>query len=236
MEVVFRWEIGYILSMSGLSEHHHTHEKKTRLVVYLTAATMVAEIGFGYHSKSMALLADGWHMMSHAMALGLTWVAYIFSRREADNPHFKQGTGKILSLAGYTSALFLLAIAIMMAIQSAERFFNLRVIKFNEAIWVAIIGLVVNGVSAVLLHHKEEHSDHNIRSAYLHVIADGLTSVTAIIALSAGMFWKIYWLDPVSGIFSSILITRWAIGLAVNSGKVLLDYGTDHPHSHDHEH
>jgi len=206
-------------------DHHHTHEKKTRMVVYLTAATMAVEIAFGYHSKSMALLADGWHMMSHAAALGLSWIAYIYSRREANNTKFRQGTGKILSLAGYTSALILLAIAIMMAIESAQRFFAPQVIKFGEAIWVAIIGLVVNGVSAVFLHHKEEHSDHNIRSAYLHVIADGLTSVTAIIALSAGLFWRLYWLDPVSGIFSSILITRWAIGLAVNSGRDLLDYG-----------
>jgi cation diffusion facilitator family transporter len=204
--------------------HKHTHEKKTRIVVYLTAVTMVAEIVFGYYTNSMALLADGWHMSSHALALGLSWVAYVLSRRHHDNPNFRQGTNKILALSGYTSALFLQVIAIWMAIVSVERFFNPVPIKFQEAIFVAVIGLLVNGLSAVVLHHKEEHSDHNIRSAYLHVLADGLTSVTAIIALTAGMYWKLYALDPLSGIISSLIITRWAIGLAINSGKDLLDY------------
>ena len=209
---------------SHTHSHKHSHEKKTRIVVYLTAVTMVAEIAFGYYTNSMALLADGWHMSSHALALGLSWIAYALSRKHHDNPNFRQGTDKILSLSGYTSALFLLAIAIWMAIVSVERFFNPVPIKFHEAIFVAVIGLLVNGLSAVVLHHKEEHSDHNIRSAYLHVLADGLTSVTAIIALTAGMYWKLYALDPISGILSSVIITRWAIGLAINSGKDLLDY------------
>lgn len=225
----------YTPSMSDHHSHHdsqthlhkHSHEKKTRIVVYLTAATMVAEIAFGYYTNSMALLADGWHMSSHALALGLSWVAYVFSRRNHDNPHFRHGTDKILALSGYTSALFLQAIAIWMAIVSVERFFHPVPIKFHEAIFVAVIGLLVNGLSAVVLHHKQEHSDHNIRSAYLHVLADGLTSVTAIIALTAGMYWKLYALDPLSGIISSLIITRWAVRLAINSGKDLLDYRTD---------
>ncbi len=225
--------------MSGTHTHPHTHdhvhphsharvhERKTRLVVYLTAVTMVAEIIFGYYTNSMALLADGWHMSSHALALGLSWVAYVLTRRHAENPHFRNGTAKILSLAGYTSALLLQVIAIWMAVESTRRFFNPVAIKFHEAIFVAVVGLLVNGLSAVLLHHKQEHGDHNIRSAYLHVLADGLTSVTAIIALTAGMFWKLYALDPISGIISSVIITRWAIGLAINSGKDLLDYHKD---------
>lgn len=218
------WQIHYMLSMSGLHPHHHSHEKKTRIVVCLTALTMVAEIAFGYHANSMALLADGWHMASHTLALGLSWVAYIMSRRHVDNPRLQQGSGKILALAGYTSALLLLVIAVWMAVESTARFFKPLPIKFHEAILVAVIGLIVNGLSAVFLHHKEEHSDHNIRAAYLHVLADGVTSVTAIIALTAGMYWKLYALDPISGVLSSIIITRWAIGLAINSGKDLLDY------------
>jgi cation diffusion facilitator family transporter len=222
----------YTRSMSDRHSHHdsrthshkHSHEKKTRIVVYLTAVTMIVEIAFGYYTNSMALLADGWHMSSHALALGLSWIAYALSRKHHNNPNFRQGTDKILSLSGYTSALSLLAIAIWMAIVSVERFFNPVPIKFHEAIFVAVVGLLVNGLSAVVLHHKEEHSDHNIRSAYLHVLADGLTSVTAIIALTAGMYWKLYALDPISGIISSVIITRWAIGLAINSGKDLLDY------------
>lgn len=204
--------------------YYHSHEKKTRIVVYLTTLTMIAEIVFGYYTNSMALLADGWHMSSHALALGLSWMAYIFSRRHAGDPRFRQGTGKILALAGYTSALLLQVIALWMAVESLRRFFNPLEIKFHEAIFVAVIGLIVNGVSAVVLHHKEEHSDHNIRSAYLHVLADGLTSLTAIIALTAGMYWKLYALDPISGIISSVIITRWAIGLAINSAKDLLDF------------
>lgn len=204
--------------------HHHTHEKKTLIVVYLTAATMVVEIVFGYYTNSMALLADGWHMSSHVLALGLSWIAYVYSRRHANDSRFRHGTGKILSLAGYTSALFLQVIAVWMAIESLRRFLHPLEIKFHEAIFVAVVGLIVNGVSAVVLHHKEEHSDHNIRSAYLHVLADGLTSVTAIIALTAGMYWKLYSLDPISGIISSVIITRWAVGLALNSGKDLLDF------------
>lgn len=204
--------------------HKRSHERKTLLVVYLTAATMVAEIGFGYYTHSMALLVDGWHMSSHTLALGLSWIAYALSRKHRDDPSFRQGTDKILALSGYTSALFLQAIAVWMAIASVERFFNPVQIKFHEAIFVAVIGLIVNGLSAMVLHHKKEHSDHNIRSAYLHVLADGLTSMTAIVALTAGMYWKLYALDPISGIISSAIITRWAIQLAIHSGKDLLDY------------
>ena len=190
----------------------------------LTAVTMVAEIGFGYYTNSMALLADGWHMSSHVLAIGLTWFAYALVRRNQDNPRFTAGTGKILALSGYTSAILLEIIAIWMAIESVARFLKPQEIKFGEAIVVAVVGLIVNAVSAVVLHHKQEQSDHNIRAAYLHVIADGLTSLTAIAALTAGWIWQIYSLDALSGVICSLIITKWAFDLARNSGRDLLDY------------
>ncbi|OFY67121.1 MAG: zinc transporter ZitB [Bacteroidetes bacterium RIFCSPLOWO2_02_FULL_36_8] len=200
-----------------------SNEFKTQVVVYLTALTMVVEIAAGYLTNSMALLADGFHMASHVFALGLSWIAYRFSRKYEGNPVFKSGTGKILSLAGYTSAIILLIIAILMAYESVNRFFHPKEIRFQEAIGVAIIGLAVNLISALILHHKEEHKDHNIHAAYIHVLSDTLTSVTAIIALTAGMFWNMYALDAISGILSSIVISKWAVDIIVNSGRDLLD-------------
>lgn len=203
---------------------HGQHERRTKWVVLLTAITMVVEIGFGYYTNSMALLADGWHMSSHVLAIGLTWFAYWVARRNQHNSRFTAGTGKILALSGYTSALFLQVIAIWMAIESVARFLHPQEIMFAEAIVVAVSGLIVNAVSAVMLHHKQEHSDHNIRAAYLHVIADALTSVTAIAALTAGWLWNIYALDAISGMICSLIITKWAYDLAKNSGKDLLDF------------
>ncbi len=162
----------------------HTNERKTRWVVYLTAITMVLEIVFGYYTNSMALLADGFHMSTHAFALGLAWIAYIISRKYSNHSKFSFSSGKLLALSGYSSAIFLLAIAVYMAIESVTRLLNPLVIKFEEAIFVASIGLAVNIISALILHHDEHHADHNIRAAYLHVLADALTSVTAIVALS----------------------------------------------------
>ena len=204
--------------------HSHSYESKTRFVVLLTFITMVVEIIFGYWTNSMALLADGFHMSSHAFALGLSWMAYVIVRKYAHSDKVGFKKEKLLALSGFTSAIVLQLIAILMAIQSIQRLMNPLEIKFSEAIFVAIIGLVVNVISAVALHHHEAHSDHNIRSAYLHVIADGLTSVTAIIALTAGMFLNLYWLDAVSGIISAIVITRWAVGLIRNSGLELIEF------------
>jgi cation diffusion facilitator family transporter len=206
--------------------HSHTHinERKTKWVVYLTAVTMVAEIGFGFYTNSMALLSDGFHMSTHALALGLAWLAYVMSRKYSNHTKFSFSGDKLLSLSGYSSALFLLVIAVLMAVESVNRLMNPLVIKFGEAIFVASIGLAVNVLSAVILHHEEHHADHNIRAAYLHVIADGLTSVTAIIALLGGMIWNIYSLDAISGILSSIIITKWSIDLIRNSGKALIDF------------
>ncbi|KXK49640.1 MAG: Co/Zn/Cd efflux system protein [Chlorobi bacterium OLB5] len=205
-------------------DHSGEHEKRTRWVVYLTAATMAVEIFFGYWTGSMALLADGYHMASHVFALGLSWVAYIIARKYSESERCSFEKNKLLALSGFTSAIILLVIAVIMAIESVDRFFNPVEIKFGEAIFVAVIGLAVNLLSAVFLHHGHEHHDHNIRSAYLHVLADGLTSLTAIIALTAGMFYNLYSLDSISGIISSLVITKWSYGLIKGSGKELIDF------------
>lgn len=209
---------------SRTENHIHTNEQKTKWVVLLTAVTMVVEIGFGYWTNSMALLADGWHMASHVFALGLTWVAYYVARKYSQTENHSFSKDKLLALSGYTSAVALLIVAVLMAVESVHRLMNPVDIFFREAIIVAVVGLIVNALSAVFLHHDHEHRDHNIHSAYLHVLADGLTSVTAIIALTIGMFWQMYWLDCLSGIISSVVITKWAIDLMKGSGKDLIDY------------
>jgi cation diffusion facilitator family transporter len=204
--------------------HTHHFESKTRAVVVLTFATMLLEIGMGYYSHSMALLADGWHMASHVLALGLSWLAYVVMRKYGASQRYSFNHNKLLSLVGFVSAIMLQLMAVLIAIQSITRFFNPQQIHFTDALVVAVIGLLVNGLSAWMLHHKAEESDHNIRSAYLHVLADGLTSVMAIAALLLGMFFQIPALDSISGIISSLLITKWAIGLLINSGLRLIDF------------
>ncbi len=199
------------------------HENKTKVVALLTTLTMVVEIIFGYVTNSMALLADGWHMLSHAFAIGLTWFAYLIARKYAQTAKYSFRKEKLLALSGFTSAIVLQVVAVIMAIESISRLIAPLPIKFQDAIFVAIIGLIVNGISAFVLHHKHEHSDHNIKAAYLHVLADGLTSITAIIALLAGMYYKIYSLDAISGILSSLVITKWAISLIKSSGSELIE-------------
>ena len=205
-------------------DHSLIHEQRTRWVVYITTVTMFLEIGFGYWTNSMALLADGWHMASHVFALGLAWIAYIVSRKYAETDHYSFSKKKLLALSGFASAIVLQVVAIIMAIESFERLMNPLTIRFKEAIIIAIIGLAVNALSAFFLHHDYEHHDHNVRSAYLHVLADGLTSITAIIALTIGMYYNLYSLDSISGIISSIVITKWAIDLIRRSGKDLIDF------------
>lgn len=205
-------------------DHSHEHEQRTRWVVYLTVVTMGVEITFGYWTNSMALLSDGWHMASHVFALGMTWIAYVVARKYSQTDNFSFNKKKLLALSGFTSAVSLQIVAIIMAIESVNRLLNPLTIKFNEAIIIAIVGLAVNGLSAFFLHHKHEHHDHNIRSAYLHVLADGLTSITAIIALTVGMFYNWYSLDSISGIISSLVITKWAVDLMRGSGKELIEF------------
>jgi cobalt-zinc-cadmium efflux system protein len=202
-------------------------EKKTRMVVFLTAITMAVEIFFGLRTHSMALLADGIHMASHVLALGLSWIAYIVVRRIENQNRFKGDSNKILSLSGYSSGLMLLIFAFVILVEAVQRIINPSLILFREAILVATIGLAVNIASAFILHHDNEQSDHNIRAAYLHVIADALTSITAIVGLTAALIWNIIWLDAVVGMLGSFVIIKWSITLMNDSGSDLLDVKPD---------
>lgn len=215
-----------------MSEIKNNYENKTRWVVLLTAITMVVEIIFGLTTKSMALLADGIHMGSHVLAIGLSWVAYIIVRRVSKSKKFTGNSDKILSLSGYSSGLMLLIFAIVIMVEAVKRFYNPVDIVYREAIMVAIIGLAVNVASAFMLHHDHEHSDHNIRAAYLHVIADALTSVSAILGLTAAMIWDIPFIDTIAALLSSLVIIKWSVGLLKDSGKVLLDMEHLHKHRH----
>lgn len=206
-----------------MTEIKSNYENKTMWVVLLTAITMVVEIIFGLTTKSMALLADGIHMGSHVLAIGLSWIAYIIVRRVSKSEKFKGNSDKILSLSGYSSGFMLLIFAIVIMVEAVQRFYNPVDIVYIEAILVAIIGLLVNIASAFILHHKHEHTDHNIRAAYLHVIADALTSVSAILGLTAAWIWDIPFIDTIAAIISSLVIVKWSVGLLKDSGKVLLD-------------
>jgi cobalt-zinc-cadmium efflux system protein len=205
-------------------DHHNQHfERKTLWVVLLTAVTMVVEIMFGLLTNSMALLADGIHMGSHVLAIGLSWLAYVIVRKVKKSRKYNSDSNKILSLSGYTSGLLLLVFAILILVEAAERIFNPMDITYREAIIVAIIGLMVNIASAFILHHDHGHGDHNIRAAYVHVIADALTSITAIAGLVAAMLWDIAFLDTLGAVISSFVIIRWSVGLLRDSGRTLLD-------------
>jgi cation diffusion facilitator family transporter len=216
-------------------QHAHTFgadayrpaERQTRWVIALTASMMVIEIGAGLAFGSMALLADGWHMATHATALGVAAFAYAYARRRADDRRYSFGTGKVGALGGFASAVCLAAVAVWVLAESAGRLAAPVAIRFNEAIGVAVVGLVVNLVSAVLLREHEEqehgHHDHNLRGAYLHVLADAFTSLLAIAALGAGKFLGWTWMDSVTGILGSIVIARWSVGLLRDTGAVLLD-------------
>jgi cation diffusion facilitator family transporter len=220
-----------------MSEQKNKYENKTMWVVLLTAITMVVEIIFGLTTKSMALLADGIHMGSHVLAIGLSWVAYIIVRKVSKSKNFKGNSDKILSLSGYSSGLMLLIFAVVIIVEALHRFYNPVDIVYKEAILVAIIGLLVNIASAFLLHHDHKHSDHNIRAAYLHVIADALTSVSAILGLTAAWIWDIPFIDTIAALISSFVIIKWSIGLLKDLGKVLLDIDhNNHEHEHEHHH
>lgn len=285
--------MGSVMHRENLSQWQHEHryhtahahgETRTRWVIALTAIMMVAEIAGGLAFGSMALLADGWHMGTHVAALGITLFAYAYARKHARDPHYSFGTGKVGVLGGFASAVVLGVVALLMAVESFDRLLNPVGIRFNEAIAVAVIGLVVNLVSALLLkdhhhhhhghhhdapgepahaeahhhdephhhHHHHDHAhhhaddqgphhahhhahepaadhhhpprhDHNLRAAYLHVLADALTSVLAIAALVAGKFFNWIWADAVMGIVGAVVITRWAWGLMRDTSRILLD-------------
>lgn len=231
--------------------HHHVFnesnpaaERGTRAVMWITATMMVVEIFAGWWFNSMALLADGWHMSSHAFAIGLSAFAYGAARRYSNDPRFAFGTWKIEILGGFASAIFLLGVAALMIFGSIERIFSPQPIHYQEAIVVAVIGLAVNIVCAMILgnahhgqHHSDDHKEHshhhhhdlNLKSAYLHVIADAATSVLAVIALAGGWLYGWSWLDPATGIVGAMLVAIWAKNLLIETGKVLLDREMDHP-------
>lgn len=215
-------------------------EKRTLIVILLTATTMTIEITAGILFGSMALLADGLHMASHATALLLAWFAYRYARHHANDRRYTFGTGKVNALAGFTGALLLALFALGMGYESIERLFLPIPIEFNQAIAVAVVGLLVNVVSVIILGGRHQHDhhhghgqdherhaghrhDHNLRSAYLHVLTDALTSVFAIVALLAGKYFHQVWLDPAMGIVGGILVARWSWSLLRQSSDVLLD-------------
>ena len=244
-----------------LSRWTHTHdfnphgqeqkkaERGTRLVLALTVAAMLLEIGAGWWTGSMALLADGWHMSSHVLAIGLSAFAYAAARRLAKDTRFAFGTWKIEVLAGFASAILLAGVAALMVAGSLERLLAPQPIRYAEAIAVALLGLAVNVASAFILGgahdhghghshghshshahgHDHGHEDLNLKAAYIHVIADAATSVLAIAALACGWAWGWDWMDPVMGIVGAVLVGVWAKGLIVETGKVLLDREMDAP-------
>ncbi|OYO28110.1 CDF family Co(II)/Ni(II) efflux transporter DmeF [Janthinobacterium sp. PC23-8] len=224
-------------------------ERRARVVMWITLATMVLEIVAGWWYNSMALLADGWHMSSHALAIGLAAFAYAASRRHARDPRFAFGTWKIEILAGYTSAILLLCVAVLMVAASVERLFSPQAIHYPQALAVAGVGLAVNLACALILgghhdhdhghghhghgHDHEHHHDHgedlNMKAAYVHVLADAATSVLAMLALAGAWVFGWNWLDPVMGVAGAVLVALWAKQLMQETGKVLLDREMDHP-------
>lgn len=223
-------------------------ERRTLVVIGITGSMMLVEIAAGLSYGSMALLADGLHMASHAAALVINVFAYIYARRQAHNLHYSFGTGKVNALGGYTGAVLLFVFALFMATESVDRLIHPTEIQFNQAILVAVLGLLVNGVSVFILgeqghDHERDHDegahahtrtpepelnsrhghDHNIRAAYLHILADALTSLLAIFALLAAKYFGLVQIDPLMGIVGAVLVTWWSVGLLRASSAVLLD-------------
>ncbi|MBT7765979.1 MAG: CDF family Co(II)/Ni(II) efflux transporter DmeF, partial [Bdellovibrionales bacterium] len=220
----------YVTSDSRIGNN----EKRTLWVVFLTFITMIVEIAFGHWTGSMALLADGWHMGSHVGALGISVIAYRLAKSSKMNSKFTFGAGKFIPLGGYTSAIMLGMVALLMCVESLNRFVSPQSIDFSTAIFVSVVGLVVNVASALLLwdshdHQHDEHTakdhvhDHNHKSALVHVIADALTSVMAIVALLLGKHFGWVWADPLIGVAGGVVILRWAYTLVRKTSWELLD-------------
>jgi cation diffusion facilitator family transporter len=263
-ETIAKWQHTHIFGQDQIK----SGERRTLFVIIMTGLMMVGEIVAGIVYGSMALTADGIHMGSHMVGLGITFLAYIYARKYANDQRFSFGTGKVNALAGYSSAMILVFIALFMGYESVVRIISPVHIQYNQAIIVAVIGLVVNGVSMLILGEKghthapgDEHNhgnghathdhadhdhvdhvdhdhdhddhdhahvgtgdDHNLKAAYMHVLADAMTSVLAIIALLGAKYFKLNWMDPVMGIVGAIMVIRWSIGLIQGTSKVLLDH------------
>ncbi len=237
MNSIKQWQHGHTFDQDKALEG----ERRTLIVCMLTFVTMVVEIVAGIAFGSMALLADGIHMGSHATALGISVLAYVYARKNANSPRFAFGSGKVNALGGYTGAILLAIFALTMAWGSVERFLHPAPIAFDWAIAVAVIGLIVNAVSMLLLnvnghhhhhhdhdhhhhHHHHDHEDLNLRSAYLHVLVDALTSLLAIAALLAGKYFGAVWMDPLMGMLGAVLVVRWSWGLLKETSAKLLDH------------
>ncbi len=233
-ESTIQWEHSHDFGVDSAQ-----NKSKVKIVFWLTTIIMVLEIAAGTWSGSMALLADGWHMGTHSAAFLIAIFAYSYAKKNADNRSFSFGTGKVNYLGGFASAIALAIVALLMILESVQRIIEPNNIHFNEAIIVAVVGLIVNIVSAFILkddhHHHDHHGDsdhhhdhdHNMKAAYLHVLADALTSVLAIVALLTGKYMGIIWIDPVMGIVGAIVILHWSYGLIKESSTVLLDKSVD---------
>ncbi|MDN0066666.1 cation diffusion facilitator family transporter [Bacteroides gallinaceum] len=218
------------MKQENVRQDRRQDERKTAFVVLFSAATMVLEIFFGLFSKSMALLADGIHMGSHVLAIGLSWGAYVLVRRLEKKHADNVSSDKVLSLSAYTSGVLLLIFALFIIIEAAERFFTPDVeIRYTEAMIVAAVGMVVNVICAFVLHDKHGHDDYNRHSAYLHVLADALTSLGAIFGLVCAMIWDIIWIDTLVALICSVVIIRWAKNLLVDTGKALTSRTENRP-------
>ena len=235
-ESTIQWEHSHDFGVDSTQ-----NKSKVKIVFWLTTIIMVLEIAAGTWSGSMALLADGWHMGTHSAAFLIAIFAYSYAKKNANNKLFSFGTGKVNYLGGFASAIALAIVALLMILESVQRIIEPNNIHFNEAIIVAVVGLIVNIVSAFILkddhhHHSHDHhgdsdhhhdNDHNMKAAYLHVLADALTSVLAIVALLTGKYMGIIWIDPVMGIVGAIVILHWSYGLIKESSSVLLDHSVD---------
>ena len=233
-ESTIQWEHSHDFGVDSAQ-----NKSKVKIVFWLTTIIMVLEIAAGTWSGSMALLADGWHMGTHSAAFLIAIFAYSYAKKNANNKSFSFGTGKVNYLGGFASAIALAIVALLMILESVQRIIEPNNIHFNEAIIVAVVGLIVNIVSAFILkddhHHHDHHGDsdhhhdhdHNMKAAYLHVLADALTSVLAIVALLTGKYMGIIWIDPIMGIVGAIVILHWSYGLIKESSTVLLDKSVD---------
>ena len=227
-EVLRRWRHSHAFGQ----DKKQPGEFRTFIVIAMTSSMMLVEIAAGLAFGSMALLADGLHMGSHTIALSINAFAYVYARRNANNERYSFGTGKVNTLGGYTGALLLAVVALMMAWESVERLITPTSIAFNQAIFVAVLGLAVNGASVFILgmghengheHHHDHRHDHNLRSAYFHVLADAITSLLAIFALLVGKYFGAVWMDSVMGLVGAGLVARWSLGLLKSTGVILLD-------------
>jgi cation diffusion facilitator family transporter len=211
----------------GNDHHHHTHyhihtnERSTKIVVILSVFTMLLELYFGYANHSVSLTMDGWHMLTHVLVMGLAWAAYWYLKQRHNENNLKLKE-KVISLSAFASAVVLLLVTVMMMVESVMKFFNLDVDASNGALAVSVIGLIVNGASAFLLHREEEQRDLNMHAAYLHVISDIVISVFAIISLFAARFFGLKILDPICGLLGALIIIRWAVGLVRKSWRQIL--------------